>query len=99
MVLLAFSTCVVELSAFSSSPTMAARLLKLNIGSRPAPPPGGVPEIKVSCVSAPLAMLTPLALGEASDDDCNPRSSFLKDPEADSLTDEAEEDTLDSVLR
>lgn len=28
----------------SSSPTMAARLRKLNIGSRPAPPPGGVPE-------------------------------------------------------
>src|SRR5262249_9135354 len=37
----AFSTCALS-SAFSSSPIMAARLLKLNIGSRL--PGGGVPE-------------------------------------------------------
>ena len=29
---------------FSSSPTIAARLRKLNIDSMPAPPPGGVPD-------------------------------------------------------
>ena len=83
----------------SSSPTIAARLRKLKIGSRLAPPPGGVPDIYVSWVGPRGMMLIPLEFGEASKDEIDFLKSLFSEATAESVTDDVDDDALERFRR